>query len=125
MPEFRGSVNQDLHSGLVIELAAVYDAVCGPEDHDNGLGRPTGGGGGSSAGAPQDTVRSDAALLTLRTFARAMIAAGANIRAEDSPMSHIWADYGAIVVHPLHRDSTGVSSLPSRISMLLASHGRR
>jgi hypothetical protein len=53
VPESRGSVNQDLHSGLVIELAALYDVVLGPADHGNEPGRPTGGGGAAARGPLQ------------------------------------------------------------------------
>jgi hypothetical protein len=106
------ALQQDLHPGLVIELAVLHDVIFASADHGGRLYRPIGAGGGGSDGALVDTSRSDAVLLALRPFARAIIIAGTDIREENSPMAHIWADDvdGAFDVHPVQGKFLGFES---------------
>jgi hypothetical protein len=112
------ALQQDLHCGLVIELAALHDVILGPVDHDGRLGRPIGGGGGGSDRALVDTLQSDAVLLAVRSFACAMITAGTKYWGKNSSIAHIWADdvYGAFDVHPVLGTFLGLESATTSYS---------
>ena len=111
-----------LHICLAAERAVLLDAVVGPSAQSDAIVGAAGRAVGAAvpAGAPAaikdgagyatDTARCDTIVAGVRGFAQVMVSATRAIREESASTSHIWAHdvYGAVVVHPEHRDAEGV-----------------